>query len=83
MKRFANLVQQIDETNKTNQKVSALVSYFDHAPEVEKVWAIAIMSHRRPKRPVTTTELREWCRELTAEVVDEMRALRVGDRREQ
>jgi DNA ligase-1 len=23
------------------------------------------MSHRRPKRPVTTTELREWCRELT------------------
>jgi DNA ligase-1 len=65
MKRFAALVQQLDETNKTNQKVAALVAYFDQAPAEEKVWAIAIMSHRRPKRPVTTTELRVWCRELT------------------
>ena len=65
MKRFASLFQRLDETNKTNQKVAALVDYFDEAPTDEKVWAIAIMSHRRPKRPVTTTDLREWCRELT------------------
>ena len=65
MKQFANLFMKLDQTNKTNQKLTALVNYFDSAPDDEKVWAIAIMSHRRPKRPVNTKELREWCRELT------------------
>lgn len=65
MKRFAKLFKRFDETTKTNVKVAALVDYFNDAPPNEKVWAIAIMSHRRPKRPVTTTALRAWCQELT------------------
>lgn len=65
MKQFANLFMKLDQTNKTNLKLAALVDYFENAPDDEKVWAIAIMSHRRPKRPVTTKELRAWCRELT------------------
>lgn len=65
MKQFAQLFMRMDQTNKTNLKVAALVDYFDHAPNDEKVWAIAIMSHRRPKRPVTTSDLRLWCREET------------------
>ncbi|AEV33374.1 ATP-dependent DNA ligase [Owenweeksia hongkongensis DSM 17368] len=65
MKQFANLFMQLDQTNKTNTKVAALVDYFDKAPDEEKVWAIAIMSHRRPKRPVSTRDLREWCQEET------------------
>lgn len=65
MKLFANLFMQLDQTNKTNTKVAALVNYFNEAPEEEKVWAIAIMSHRRPKRPVNTRDLKEWCHQET------------------
>ena len=64
MKRFAALIQQMDNTNKTSQKVAALASYFSSAPDTDKVWTIAILSHRRPPRPVNTTYLREWASEL-------------------
>ncbi|AXT57608.1 ATP-dependent DNA ligase [Aquimarina sp. AD1] len=64
MKQFANLIKTLDSTNKTNVKVSALASYFKNAPENDKVWTIAILSHRRPPRPVNTTLLRSWASEL-------------------
>ncbi|WP_027393302.1 ATP-dependent DNA ligase [Aquimarina latercula] len=64
MKLFANLIKTLDSTNKTNVKVSALASYFKNAPENDKVWTIAILSHRRPPRPVNTTLLRTWASEL-------------------
>lgn len=65
MKDFANLIRKIDSTNKTNEKVEALVEYFNLASDRDKLWTIAILSHRRPKRPVTTTQLREWATELS------------------
>lgn len=64
MKQFANLIKTLDSTNKTNVKVHALASYFEQAPEKDKVWTIAILSHRRPPRPVNTTLLRTWASEL-------------------
>ncbi|WP_299258532.1 ATP-dependent DNA ligase [uncultured Aquimarina sp.] len=64
MKQFANLVKTLDSTNKTTLKVNALASYFEQAPEDDKVWTIAILSHRRPPRPVNTTLLRTWASEL-------------------
>lgn len=65
MKAFADLVRKIDATNKTNEKVEALHQYFNDVPDDDKLWTIAILSHRRPKRPVTTTQLREWATELS------------------
>ena len=65
MKDFAKLIRTIDSTNKTNEKVSALAEYFNSADASDKLWAIAILSHRRPKRPVNTTLLREWATELS------------------
>lgn len=64
MRAFAALIKTIDSTNKTNQKVDALVNYFMVAPETDKVWLIAILSHRRPTRPVNTTLLCHWAAEL-------------------
>ena len=64
MRMFANLIKTLDSTNKTNTKVAALASYFQEAPDRDKVWTIAILSHRRPPRPVNTTFLREWASEL-------------------
>tara|TARA_B100001057_G_scaffold320086_1_gene320307 strand:- start:100 stop:549 length:450 start_codon:yes stop_codon:yes gene_type:complete len=64
MKRFAQLIKTLDSTNKTNEKVAALAQYFREAPDADKVWTIAILSHRRPSRPVKTTWLREWAADL-------------------
>ncbi len=64
MKLFSELIRTLDSTNKTTLKVEALTHYFEIAPDKDKVWAIAILSHRRPPRPVNTTLLREWATEL-------------------
>ncbi len=64
MKEFAALIRELDTTNKTNVKVEALTRYFQKAAGKDKVWAIAILSHRRPPRPVNTTLLRVFAAEL-------------------
>lgn len=65
MKQFAQLIKTLDGTNKTNLKVQALSQYFKAASDQDKVWTIAILSHRRPPRPVNTTLLRTWAAELS------------------
>lgn len=64
MKNFANLIKSLDSSNKTTIKVNALTEYFKNASPEDKVWTIAILSHRRPPRPVNTTLLRLWANEL-------------------
>ena len=64
MKHFAQLFTNLDQTTKTNTKVAALASYFRKANEQDKLWTVAILSHRRPKRTVNTTLLRTWAAEL-------------------
>lgn len=65
MKRFAALFTALDGTTKTSSKVSALTRYFQTAPEPDRVWTIALLSGRRPKRSVSTTELRLWAAEVS------------------
>jgi DNA ligase-1 len=64
MKQFAQLIKTLDSSNKTSVKVDALTSYFQQAGDSDKVWTIALLSHRRPPRPVNTTLLRLWANEL-------------------
>ena len=66
MKNFAQLIKTLDSSNKTNVKVDALTTYFKNASPEDKVWTIAILSHRRPPRPVNTTLLRIWANELAS-----------------
>ena len=63
MHRFAQLYRELDETTKTLRKVDALARYFREAPDDDKLWTIALLSGRRPKRPVNTTLLRTWAAE--------------------
>ncbi|WP_424975099.1 ATP-dependent DNA ligase [Dinoroseobacter sp. S124A] len=63
MNRFAELFTALDQTTKITPKVAALAAYFRTAPEADKLWTIALLSGRRPKRTVTTTRLREWAAE--------------------
>lgn len=58
MKRFAALFNAIDQTTKTSVKTRALAEYFEQAPEEDKLWCVALFSGRRPRRAITTTQLR-------------------------
>lgn len=64
MRAFAELVQTLGTTTKTNAKLEALVHYFSVANDKDKVWVIAIFSGRRPKRAVNTTQLASYCIEV-------------------
>lgn len=65
MKAFASLVQVLGNATGVNEKLHALATYFSTADPKDKMWVIAIFSGRRPKRAVTTTQLKQWCIELT------------------
>ena len=60
MKQFAGLIATLDQTTSTTKKKDALVQYFREAPEADRVWTIALFTHRRPRRSVNTTLLRAW-----------------------
>lgn len=64
MKSFVQLYNMLDQTNKTNDKLSLLVDYFTHADDKEKIIALALFCGRRPKRTVNTTLLRKWAAEI-------------------
>lgn len=63
MKHFTTLFSSLDQTTKTTEKTKALVQFFSSASDRDKVWAIALFSHRRPRRTVTTSLLRVWAAE--------------------
>ena len=63
MKEFARLYTSLDETTATNEKVAALVEYFRTAPPADAAWAVHFLSGRRPKRLISTGNLRAWAAE--------------------
>ena len=65
MSLFAELVQQLGTTTKTNDKLQALRDYFLQAPDADKVWVIAIFSGRKPRRAISSALLSAWCMEIT------------------
>lgn len=64
MKRFASLITQLGQTTKSNEKAAMLAHFFSQADSADKLWAIALLSQRRPRRMATTTLLRLWAAEL-------------------
>lgn len=65
MRRAAILFEELDITTSINSKVDALSRYFSEADDQDKLWVIALLSGRRPKRPVTSTQLRGWATEVS------------------
>jgi DNA ligase 1 len=66
MKNFTELFTELDQTTKTLTKIGALVTYFENVSDEDKMWAIALLSHRRPKRTVNATYLATWASQLSA-----------------
>lgn len=65
MKAFSQLFTNIDQTTSTNEKIDALVQYLATADEQDAIWCVALLSGRRPKRTIKTSELWEWSGEMS------------------
>ena len=65
MKHFAELINALESTNKTNAKINAIIDYLERAPDEDKVWFIALFTGKRPKRNVNTNYMKEWALEIT------------------
>lgn len=60
MKAFTDLYLQIDSTTKTNEKVEALVRYFETASAEDAAWAVYFLIGRKLKRVVDAPRLKAW-----------------------
>lgn len=65
MKNFASLIHALEISNKTNDKINAIIEYLSIAADDDRLWLIALFTGRRPKRPVKTTLIRQWALEIT------------------
>lgn len=65
MKRFSELIRQLDNSNKTSDKTTSLATYFKEATDSDKLWAAALFSGKRPRKVASSTELRLWAGELS------------------
>lgn len=60
MNRFAQLFRALDATTRTSEKIAALEAYFREAPAADAAWALHFLLGRRGRRPVKTSQLRDW-----------------------
>jgi DNA ligase 1 len=66
VKRFARLFTAIDETNRTNEKVEAMVDYFREADPADAAWAVYFLGGGRPRRLIAIRRLAEWAMQEAA-----------------
>jgi DNA ligase-1 len=65
MRLFTELYNELDQTNKTNEKVEALKNYFAGAEKSDAAWALYFLSGRKPRQIVPSKKLKEWALELS------------------
>ncbi|MFL6375033.1 MAG: ATP-dependent DNA ligase [Pyrinomonadaceae bacterium] len=64
MKLFTELYVELDQTNKTNEKVEAMRFYFEHAAPHDAAWALYFLSGRKPRQIVPNKLLWQWAVEI-------------------
>ncbi|RPI19745.1 MAG: ATP-dependent DNA ligase [Ignavibacteriae bacterium] len=60
MKKFAEFFACLDQTNKTNDKITILKDYLESAPDEDKLWTLYLFSGRKIKRQFNSTKLALW-----------------------
>ncbi len=60
MNDFATLFEALDQTTKTNERIDALRNYLEQAKDQDRLWAVALLFGKRPKRTVNSTRMKEW-----------------------
>lgn len=64
MEKFAKFIQQLEISNKTNDKIDAIVQYLNVANDADKIWLVALFTGKKPKRSIATKLLKEWAIEI-------------------
>ncbi len=62
---FSELYKKLDQTQKTNEKVDLIVSFLEKNDDQEKIWLLALLTGRRPKKAANSRQLKEWAMEYT------------------
>ncbi len=62
---FTELYVELDQTNKTNEKIEAMRFYFERAAPADAAWAFYFLSGRKPRQIVPSKFLREWAIEMS------------------
>ncbi len=57
MKLFTELYVELDQTNKTNEKIEAMRFYFDQADARDAAWAFYFLSGRKPRQIIPSSAL--------------------------
>ncbi len=63
MKAFADLINALDSTNKTNLRMEAIDRFLTEADSDDKLWFLALFTGKRPKRHVGTPLMKQWAME--------------------
>ena len=65
MRQFHELVRQLEQHPDGDGRVKALTRYFHSASDQDTIWAIALLSGKRPNRVVSINQLSSWAIEIT------------------
>lgn len=60
METFVKLFESLDQTTSTSAKTEALELFFSAADPRDQVWTIALFTGRRPRRLISSGQLRQW-----------------------
>lgn len=64
MEHFAKLFAQLDQTNKTREKVEAIAAYFREVDPASATWGLYFLSGQKLQRVVSSSLLRQWAIEV-------------------
>lgn len=64
MKAFSKLYQKLERTKSASFLIKELHNYFTISSDADKLWCIALLSQKRPKRVVKPFSLRLWATDL-------------------
>ena len=64
MQAFADLYRRLDRTTRRTAKIEAMADYFEAAVPGDAAWAVYFLSGERPKRLLSSTQMREWAAEI-------------------
>ncbi|MEX0325018.1 MAG: hypothetical protein AB3N33_02900 [Puniceicoccaceae bacterium] len=65
MRRFTQLFRELDESNRTGDKESALQAYFREAPAADAVWVLWFFWGNRLSLGIPAKRLRQWAADLS------------------
>jgi DNA ligase-1 len=65
MQRFTQLFRELDESNRTSDKVDALQRYFTEAPPEDAVWVLWFFWGNRLNLRIPSRRLRQWAADLS------------------